>query len=382
MKYRPKLTTAIICAATCVISVAATVFVMKNIDTGFDRLSRVEKIIEKSYIDEFDKNKAEDAAIKAIVDSLGDKYAVYYNEDEAEKVFDYIDGYYVGIGLEIFSNTQKNAIEVVSAYEGTPAFEAGLRKGDIIAEIDGSKYGSQDVGEASNYLRGAGMKNPENTKIVLTVLRDNKEFKVELKREKIELYRVEHSVDENGICYIKYNGFTQVNSQKVEDIINNLDAQKVRGIVFDVRNNPGGEFDSAISLCDLFIEDKIIMYTLDKNGEKKVYNSKKGACDLPLAVLVNGATASAAEIFAGCMQGNDRAVIVGEKTFGKGVSQSVQYINLLDLSDGALKLTTHKNYTPDGKWINESIMPDVEVKDDSENTAYKEAVNILLKKEQ
>lgn len=382
MKNRQKLTIAIICAATCVISVAATVFVMKNNDAGFDRLRRVEKLIESSFIGEFDKNKAEEAAINAIVESIEDKYAVFYNEDEAEDIFNYIDGYYMGIGLEIFANTQKDAIEVVSAYEDTPAFNAGIKKGDIIVSIDGKKYGSQDVAKASNYLRGAGINNPENTKITLVVLRNDKEFKIELKREKIELYRVEHSIDENGICYVKYSGFTQTNVQRVADIINNLDTQKVKGIVFDVRNNPGGEFDSAISLCDLFVEDKMIMYTLDKDGNKKVYNSKKGACDLPLAVLVNGSTASAAEIFAGSMQANNRAVIVGEKTFGKGVSQSVQYINMLDFSDGALKLTTHKNYTPDGKWINESIIPDVEVKDDYENTAYKEAVNILLKKEQ
>lgn len=380
MKYRPKLTIVIACAATCLISVAATVFVMKNSSAGFERLHRVEQIIESSYIDAFDVKKAEDVAIKAVVDSLGDKYAVYYNKDEAEKIFDYIEGYYVGVGLEIFADTQKNAIEVVSAYEDTPAFRAGIKKGDVIVKVDGKKYGSQDVGEMSNYLRGAGVKNHENTKVTLCILREDKEIEVELKREKIELYRVEHSIDDNGICYIKYNGFTKENSEKVADIINNLDEQEVKGIIFDVRNNPGGELDSAISLCDLFIEDKMIMYTLNNEGEKKVYNSKKGACDLPLAVLVNGSTASAAEIFAGSMQANDRAVIVGEKTFGKGVTQSVRYINLLDLFDGALKLTTHKNYTPDGRWINESIIPDAEVKDDSENTAYKEAVNILLKK--
>ena len=371
MKHKSKiLTTAIICAATCVISVAATVFVMKNSYAGFDRLRRVEKIIESSYIDEFDENKAEDAAIKAIVESLGDKYAVYYDEDEAEDIFNYIDGYYVGIGLEIFANTQKDAIEVVSAYEDTPAFNAGIKKGDIIVSIDGKKYGSQDVAKASNYLRGTDINNPENTTITLVILRNDKTLNVELKREKIDL------------CYVKYSGFTSANSKKVADIIKNLDTQKVKGIVFDVRNNPGGELDSAISLCDLFIEDKMIMYTLDKDGKKKIYNSKKGACDLPLAVLVNGSTASAAEIFAGSMQANNRAIIVGEKTFGKGVTQSVQYINLLDFSDGALKLTTHKNYTPDGRWINESIIPDVEVKDDYENTAYQEAVNILLEKEQ
>lgn len=380
MKYRQKLTIAIICAATCVISVAATVFVMKNTDDGLDRLRRVENIIENSYIDEFDKDRAEDAAIKAIVESLGDRYAVYYNEDEAEDIFDYIEGYYMGIGLEIFANTQKDAIEVVSAYEGTPAFKAGIKKGDLIVTIDGKKYGSQDVGKASNYMRGAGIENAENKKIKLTLKRDNQEIVVELKRERIELYRVEHSIDENGICYVKYSGFTEENAKKVEDIINSLDTQKVKGIVFDVRNNPGGEFNSAISLCDLFIEDKVIMYSVDKNGKKKVYNSKKGACNLPLAVLVNGSTASAAEIFAGSLQANDRAVIVGEKTFGKGVSQSVQYINLLDMSDGALKLTTHKNYTPDGKWISEAIIPDVEV-GDTENAAFEKAVN-LLKKEQ
>ena len=136
--------------------------------------------------------------------------------------------------------------------------------------------------------------------------------------------------------------------KEFERIVKNLDSN-IKGIVVDVRNNPGGEFTSSIKMCDLFLEDEMIMYTIDKNGKKTVYNAEKGGSSLPLAILVNGSTASASEIFAGSMQANGRATIIGEKTYGKGVSQTIRYINPLDSSEGALKITTCRNYTPDGK---------------------------------
>ena len=142
--------------------------------------------------------------------------------------------------------------------------------------------------------------------------------------------------------------------------------KSVKGIVLDIRNNPGGDFDSAIELCDLFLDDELIMYTVDKDGKRKDYYAKSGKCDLPLAIMVNGASASASEIFAGALQANGRAVIVGDKTYGKGVSQTIQYVNPKDPSAGIVKFTVCKNYTPDGKWINESIIPDVKVTSESE----------------
>ena len=155
--------------------------------------------------------------------------------------------------------------------------------------------------------------------------------------------------------------------------------------MIDIRNNPGGEFNSAIELCDLFLEDVTIMYTENKAGDRKYYKAKKGSCKIPMAVLVNGSSASASEIFAGAMKDNKRAVLVGEKTYGKGVSQVVRYLNPLDKSEGALKLTVIKNYSPSGRWINESITPDVEIKTEEiaenikEDAAFIAAIKELKK---
>ncbi len=372
----------IACTATCIVSVVVTVFVLGKTNMKFDRLLRVEKMIENSYIGEYDLEKAEEDAIKALVKSTGDKYAVYYNEEESEDVFDVINGYYVGIGLEIFANTEKNSIEVMCAYEDSPAFKSGIKKGDLIASIDGIKFGSDDIANASNYMRGLKEEKPEEKEIHMVLIRDDKEIKLNLKREKINLYRVESKIHENGICYVKYSGFTGNSQKELGKLIRSLDKEKIKGIVLDIRNNPGGEFDSSIDACDLFLEKSVIMYTLDKNGKKHTYKAKEGACSIPLAVLVNGSSASAAEIFAGSLQANKRAIIVGEKTYGKGVSQSVMHINALDYSDGVLKLTTLKNYTPDGRWINESIIPDyevVDIKETDNDECYEKAVEILLK---
>ena len=388
MKRNIKPLTLICCAlSACVISSCITAFVLLKCDMRFDRLRMVEKIIEKSYVESFDTKKAEDAAIRAIVESTGDKYGAYYDEESAKETFDLIEGTYVGIGIEIFANTEDDTIEVIAAYDGSPGMKAGIKTGDIISEIDGKKYGAKEMAEASNYMRGTAIKNPIGTKVEITVIRGGEEIVLTAVREKISLYRIESNIADNGICYIKYSGFTVESENKFEEIINDIKNNKdVCAIVLDLRNNPGGEFNSAIKMCDMFLNDGCIMYTMDKKGDKTVYNAKNGACDLPLAVLVNGSTASAAEIVAGSLQSRGRAVIVGSDTFGKGVAQTVLYINPIKKSDGALKITTHKNFTPDGRWINEKIIPDVLCEADrseniNEDEAYNIAVNNLLKKD-
>ena len=201
------------------------------------------------------------------------------------------------------------------------------------------------------------------TKVEIVVLRGEEKLTFNIERENIELDRVESKTTADGLCYIRYSGFAENSEKKLEKIVNSVDKTKISGIVVDLRDNPGGEFDSSINMSDLFLKDGVIMYTEDKKGNKTVYKAKKDACDLPLAVLVNGSSASASEIFAGAMKARGRGIIVGEKSYGKGVSQSVSYINMFDKSDGALKLTVCKNYLSDGTWLNSGVMPDIEAQD-------------------
>lgn len=347
-------------ATILAVIIAFCLFLSKN-EIPFSKLVKIGKIIQTSYVGEFDAQKCEENAINAVLETIGDKYAVYYNEENAEETMQMIEGYYIGIGIEIFANTQKNRIEVISAYEDSPADRAGIKSGDLIISIDSKEYTASTLADAVLYMKGVDEKKPLEKTITMTIGRGEELLELKMKREKIDMYKVTSEMVDD-ICYIRYSGFTKNSEKELEKIIASLDKEKTGGIVIDIRNNPGGEFGSAIDMCDLFLDDGTIMYTVDKDGKKTEYFAKEGACTLPLAVIVNGSSASASEIFAGSMQARGRAAIIGEKTYGKGVSQTVRYINPLDAGEGAIKLTTCKNYTPDGKWINESVLPDIEVK--------------------
>ncbi len=371
---------------TAALTAALTLVYVRKTDT-FDRLRRVVSIIEKEYVGKFDREKAEKAAIESVVESLGDKYAAYYEEEDAEQTLNYINGYYIGVGLEIFANTENDTLEVISAYEGSPAYKAGIKNGDVLYTIDRKKYGAKKFAKAAAAMRGTGLENPVGTKVEIVVLRGEEKLTFNIERANVELDRVESKTTADGLCYIRYSGFADNSEKKLEKIVKTIDKTKVSGIIVDLRDNPGGEFDSSINMSDLFLKDGVIMYTENKKGRRTVYNAKKGACDLPLAVLVNGSSASASEIFAGAMKARGRGIIVGEKSYGKGVSQSVSYINMFDKSDGALKLTVCKNYLSDGTWLNSGVTPDIEVQDtlheigDIENDkVYRAAADALKNK--
>lgn len=368
---------------TASVSVFGAVQYISKYSYQHEKLDKVMAIVEESYVGEYDSDLCEEGAINGFLVALGDDYATYYNEENAKETMQMVDGYYIGIGIEVLANFDKGYMEIVSAFEDSPAERAGMKSGDLIKKIDGVEYDVTKMADAILYMKGASVENPLEQTMEITVIRDDSELIFYVKREKIDMYKVTYQMVDD-ICYIRYTGFTTDSQQQVKEIIEGLDAN-TKGIVIDLRNNPGGEFGSSINLSDLFLDHGTIMYTLDKNGKKTEYTAIEGSTDLPLAVLVNGSTASASEIFAGAMQDHDRAVIVGEKTYGKGVTQTILYLNSLDPSEGALKITTFKNYTPDGKWINESITPDIIIENPEINEditldeAFIAAVNSLKK---
>lgn len=368
---------------TLAVTAVVVTFLFAKFNLPFEKLMKVVSVIKTSYVGEYNLDECEENAINAVLESIGDKYAVYYDEENARQTMQLIEGKYVGIGIEIFANTEKGYIEIISAYEDSPADKAGIISGDLIKSIDGREYTAMQMADAVSYMKGIGVEDSLASPITVTFIRNGAEHTVKLNREVINIYKVKSEIIDD-ICYIRYSGYTAESHNQFSEIIKNIDSN-VKGIIVDVRNNPGGEFKSSIDMCDLFLDDEMILYTVDKKGNKTEYNAKKGMCKLPLAVIVNGSTASAAEIFAGSMQANKRAVIIGEKTYGKGVSQTVRYLNPFDEAEGAIKLTTCKNYTPDGRWINESIIPDISVvappvKGEIENdAAFKAAVNRLKK---
>lgn len=357
---KPLLTVLITFSLTVLVGFFALFAFFQSCNIPFKKLVKIGAIIDELYVGEYDEKQMEENAINAVIEALGDKYAVYYDEENAKETMQLLDGYYVGIGVEVFANTQKNAIEVISAYEDSPADKAGIKSGDLIIKVDDTVYTAKNVADAISYMKGAG-EAELNKELSIELERDGERFTVKLKREKINMYKVTSKIID-GICYIRYSGFTQNSEKELEKVINSLDKDKVKGIVLDIRNNPGGDLGSAISACDLFLDDGMIMYTTDKNGKKKEYLATKGASALPLALLVNSSSASASEILAGSLKDRGRAIIVGEKTYGKGVTQTIRYINPFDETEGAVKITTYKNFTPKGIWINEGVAPDIVVK--------------------
>ena len=373
---------------TCICTLAAvnilSYFGIYVNDSNFPKLTRIMEIIEEEYVGTYTKDECENAAINAVLGSIGDKYAVYYNEENAKETMQNIDGFYTGIGVEVFANTQENIIEVLSVYEDSPADKAGMLQGDRIVSVDQKIYTADKLADAVLHIKGIGVPNATQTPVVIEIERNNEKKKLTVKRAKVGLYEVKSEIVDN-ICYIRYTGFSPESYKKFKEIVDLLDFSKITGLVVDVRSNPGGEFNSALKMCDMFLDEETIIYTLDKDGNKTVYKGTQGKIEVPLAVIVSKNSASASEIFAGSLQANKRAVVIGEDTYGKGETQTVMYLNGKDAAMGALKLTTYRNYTPDGKWINEKIKPDVYAEagrvngDIREDAAFKVAFEYLNK---
>lgn len=340
---------------------------------NFRRLEAVANIINRSYIGDFDREKAEDAAISAYVSSIGDPYSVFYDSESAESFRNTVDGSYVGIGIEIFSNPETKEIVVISAYDGSPAKMAGMKSGDIILAIDGKEYDSESVNEAVMYMKGIDMENPVGTELTVTVKRGEETLDLLMKREEVDLYRIEQKIVGDNLLYLRYTGFSEESAEKLGKILETAD-EEYNGIILDLRENPGGDLEAAVNICDMFLDDGMIMYTEDKDGNRNERYATKGSCELPLAVLVDGGSASASEIVAGCIQARGRGVIIGEKTYGKGVSQMIYSLDPGGNGD-LVKITGYKNYRPDGIWLNEAVTPDIEAEN---NVTLDEYGNIVF----
>lgn len=298
-------------------------------------------------------DKMIEGATAGIVTSLGDPYSKYLPQDQWAELKLQLDAEFGGIGVYVVESVD-GKLTIVSAIPGTPAAQAGLKSGDIITVIGGqSTYGmSQDDGV--HLMRGE-----PGTQLVLSVYRPdmNQDLSFTIVRQIINVPSVEDRIiSENpSLGYIKLNQFSARSAQEMAASVNGMEAKKIKGLILDLRDNGGGEFDAALSIADLFLGDVPIVSVKDAQGRETVHKAAAGGDTTPLIVLVNKNSASAAEILAGALHDNGRAILVGEKTFGKGLVQTV-----FPLPDGgALKLTTQKYFTPKGTDINEiGISPD------------------------
>lgn len=324
-----------------------------------------------------DSKSMVEGATAGIVASLDDPYSKYLNKSQWEDLKLQLDAEFGGIGVYVVELDGK--LTIVSPIKGTPAERAGLKDGDIITKINGESTAGMTQDDAVHLMRG-----DPGTQLEVTVFRndDGKEHDFTIVREIINVPSVEDKIiSENPLLgYIKLNQFHARSAQEMAASLSGMEDKKVKGLILDLRDNGGGDFDASLAIADLFLNECEVVSVKNAKGEETVHNAAAGADNLPLIVLVNQNSASASEILAGALQDNGRAILVGEKTFGKGLVQTVYPL----INGGALKLTTQKYFTPKGTDINEiGINPDYIVKnpDKSDQDLQLERAIELLKQQ-
>ncbi len=329
----------------------------------------------------YDSNSAGliNGATEGIVASLEDPYSRYLDPQTWEDLESKLEAKFGGIGVYVLQDDEGRH-KIVAPIKDTPAFKAGIKNGDIIIGINGESTMNMSQDEVVHQMRGE-----PGTQLLLTVYResDGKEYEFTIIREIINVPSVDAKVLDEipGTGYIKLNQFHTLSAQEMADSLNTLLGENnIQGLILDLRDNGGGEFQASITIASLFLENgQEVVSVADSYGNETVHQATGQSVDIPLVVLVNGNSASASEILAGALQDNKRALLVGEQTFGKGLVQTI-----FQLPDGgALQLTTQKYFTPNGTDINKiGITPDYIVEapeDDTEDVQLQKAIELIKK---
>ena len=330
-----------------------------NLSQVKKKTGEIEELINAYYLDEIDGQKVEDTMYTGMVAGLEDLYSIYYSKEELESMEESISGAYSGIGATLTQDPDTGELSVVSCFDGTPAQEAGLQPGDVITGWNGKSVEGIELSELVSKIKT----DPEE-QLTLEIERDGETLEVELTRREVQIPTVEYEMLDNQIGYIRLVEFDEVTADQFKEALEDLENQNMEKLIIDVRNNPGGVLQVVCDMLDQLLPEGLIVYTEDKNGNRKEYTSdEEHQFTKPLAVLANENSASASEIFAGAIQDYGIGTIVGTTTFGKGIVQRTFY-----LSDGTgVKLTVAKYYTPKGHDIHKKgITPDVEIELDEE----------------
>lgn len=325
------------------------------------KLGILEDTIRKYFWQEIDTETLEAGVYKGLLDALGDPYSVYYTHEELVDLQQQTEGIYYGIGAYISQNQETGYVQISGIIKNTPAEESGLMQGDYIYEINGESMQGKD----STYVVSR-IKGEEGTYVTVTVIREDVSdpLDIEVERRRIESPTVEYEMYDNGMAYIQITEFDMVTSKQFEEAYNQAKSNGMRGLIIDLRSNPGGNLTTVCDIARMILPKGLIVYTEDKYGKRDEYTCDgKNRIEVPLVVLTNGYSASASEILAGAVKDYGIGKIVGTTTYGKGIVQKI-----INLSDGsALKLTVSTYYTPNGNNIHQiGVEPDVEVPFDAE----------------
>lgn len=338
-------------------------------------VDEVWQIIDKSYVDgtfnqidwkairqdylnrDYKTDKDAYQAIREMLKKLNDPYTRFMDPDEFKSMQIDTSGELTGVGLQLTQDEETKKLVVISPIEDTPAFRAGILAKDIISKIDGKTTEGMTTDQAVKLIRG-----PVNTSVTLTILRGNKQLEFRLTRAKIEIHPVRYSVNKTpvgNIGYVRLNQFSANASSEMRQALESLEKKKVVGYILDLRSNPGGLLFGSIEIARMWLKQGTIVSTVDRVGETDRQTANgKALTNKPLVVLVDGGSASASEILSGALQDNKRALLVGTKTFGKGLVQSVRGVG----NGAGLAVTIAKYFTPKGRDINHAgIEPDIKI---------------------
>ena len=315
------------------------------------RFLGVKRFIETRYVSDVDETKLMDGAISGMVQSLGDPHSIYMNADKFEQLKEHTEGEFGGIGVTMGFKDSK--VTIISVLDDTPGQNAGLEAGDEIMAVDGTPVSEMQPEEVAMHIRGE-----VGTDVVLTIKRGDETKDYTIERATIKIDTARGTMLEDGMGYIRIASFSENTGKEFKAAYESLAEQGMKGLIIDLRENPGGLVTSCVEVANLVVPKGPIVSVVERDGSKEVHESKLEESKYPIVVLIDGNSASASEILAGALQDTGAATLVGTKSYGKG---SVQVVVPM-LHDDGLKLTIAKYYTPSGRCIDGTgIEPDVEV---------------------
>lgn len=328
-----------------------------------DRMAKartIYNIMKKYYIDDIDIDEMYEGAYLGMASQPTDRYSYYISSEEADSYNEKMNGNYVGVGIVISGSSKTGKVTVENVYKPSPAYDAGIKKGDVISEVSGVAINADNMSEAVELVRG-----PENTTVDITVYRpdDDKTYTYTCTRANVDVNTVFWRMLDDNIGYLRITNFDSVTTGQYNAAIANLQAAGMEKLVIDLRGNPGGLLTTVSEIADTLIPEGTLTYTEDKYGKKEYVYTDDDYLGIPLAVLVNNNSASASELLSGAVKDTGVGTIVGETTFGKGVVQTT-----FTLEDGSmLKLTISRYYTPNGTCIDGiGVTPDIEIAADED----------------
>ncbi len=319
------------------------------------KMSEIADLIDEYYYEAVDKDAMAEGVYAGMVSGLGDPYSNYFTAEEYASFHESTSGLYFGIGVVLNQDAKTKVITVRHVYPGTPAEEAGMKDGDILAQVKDLDISDMELAEVVTHIKGE-----EGSAVHLRLIREGEADYVEMdvERRQIEVPTVQYQMLEGDIGFIQISEFAESTPEQFEEAITEMQGNGMKSMIVDLRDNPGGVLQSVCTMLDDILPEGLVVYTEDKYGNRSDYKSDKECMDIPMAVLINENSASASEIFAGAVKDYGYGTLIGTKSFGKGIVQTI-----IPLEDGsAVKVTMAKYFTPKGNYIHEvGIAPDIEL---------------------